>query len=135
MIKWPMLAAYAIEHRSCGQQPCPRDGQWTTWASWSKCSSSCGPGTQLRTRKCTPPVSGGRHCEGDRSDARMCHIKTCDTGGHFFVCFENHAPSFLKCVQTPPMKDHGIRPVNHMFLITAHIVKMCPHFIHVYAKR
>lgn len=34
----------------------PRNGGWSGWASWSKCSRSCGVGVQCRTRKCNKPL-------------------------------------------------------------------------------
>jgi len=45
--------------------PCPIDGGYTDWSA-SKCSVTCGGGTQTLTRTCTnpPPSNGGKDCEG-----------------------------------------------------------------------
>jgi len=41
------------------------DGGYTDWSA-SKCSVTCGGGTQTLTRTCTnpPPSNGGKDCEG-----------------------------------------------------------------------
>ena len=51
------------------------DGGWTSWGNWSKCSVTCGGGTQRRNRSCTnPPVAyGGKPCEGLTEMSRNCN--------------------------------------------------------------
>lgn len=34
----------------------PRNGGWSGWTFWSKCSRTCGVGVQCRTRKCNKPL-------------------------------------------------------------------------------
>ncbi|XP_066919315.1 semaphorin-5A-like isoform X2 [Clytia hemisphaerica] len=35
---------------------------WTLWTDWTSCSGSCGTGSQIRTRFCSPPQHGGAAC-------------------------------------------------------------------------
>ena len=48
------------------------EGSWTAWSSWNTCSSTCGTGTQSRTRSYT----GGLPCTGSSSDTQNCQSKT-----------------------------------------------------------
>ena len=48
------------------------EGTWTTWEPWGACSSSCGIGTQSRTRNFT----GGMPCIGNKTDAQNCQSET-----------------------------------------------------------
>ena len=49
-----------FERETCNTQKCP---VYTEWTSWSSCSTTCGGGSQERTRVCILPVraifSGG----------------------------------------------------------------------------
>ena len=51
------------------------DGGWTSWGNWSKCSVSCGGGTQTRSRSCTnPPAAyGGKPCLGLKEITQDCN--------------------------------------------------------------
>ena len=55
------------------------DGQWATWSSWSKCSTSCDNGTWSRTRTCTEPapMNGGKPCTGNHTDTGTCNLRSC----------------------------------------------------------
>lgn len=59
----------------------PRNGGWSGWASWSKCSRNCGVGVQCRTRKCNKPLPayGGKYCSGPSDDCRVCDLPMCLT--------------------------------------------------------
>ena len=48
------------------QPECPRDGNYTKWTPWSKCSVTCGNGIQKRERTCSnpPPAGSGIDCSG-----------------------------------------------------------------------
>ncbi|XP_056005434.1 SCO-spondin-like isoform X2 [Ostrea edulis] len=64
----------ASETRPCNTQPCPVDGSWSRWTSWSKCSNVCGNGRQIRSRSCDNPAPdhGGTNCEGSSFEQREC---------------------------------------------------------------
>ena len=32
------------QQQSCGNAPCPIDGEWTEWREWALCSVTCGGG-------------------------------------------------------------------------------------------
>ncbi|XP_042311059.1 properdin isoform X3 [Sceloporus undulatus] len=62
--------------------PCPVNGQWAEWSSWSKCQRlganfkiNCEDidGMQSRTRLCTGKAHSGNHCVGDRIEMRSCY--------------------------------------------------------------
>ena len=54
------------------------DGEWGDWTGWSRCSRSCGSGTQKRQRTCLlPPQHGGQDCLGDSDDTRPCKTQSC----------------------------------------------------------
>lgn len=64
----------------CTPNPqCHLDGNWGIWSSWSLCSSSCGEGTQIRSRQCDNPVpqNGGHDCVGDHEQKRPCRGPSC----------------------------------------------------------
>eukprot|EP00092_Neocalanus_flemingeri_P017752 GFUD01019208.1.p1 GENE.GFUD01019208.1~~GFUD01019208.1.p1 ORF type:complete len:705 (+),score=131.50 GFUD01019208.1:272-2116(+) len=60
----------------CGRDP---EGVWSPWGSWGTCSSSCGVGSQVRTRSCSHrPCSGSSRanqtCQGIKRVRR--NVKT-----------------------------------------------------------
>ncbi|XP_076636472.1 A disintegrin and metalloproteinase with thrombospondin motifs 14 isoform X1 [Colletes latitarsis] len=59
----------------------PRDGGWSAWTGWDKCSRTCGIGVQCRTRKCNKPLPayGGKYCSGANDDCRVCNLPKCST--------------------------------------------------------
>ncbi|XP_062577895.1 SCO-spondin-like [Saccostrea cucullata] len=67
------------ESRSCSQVPCPVNGGWTSWESWSTCSVSCGAGIESRVRSCTHPAPshGGKPCTGDLKETQTCVLAPC----------------------------------------------------------
>ncbi|KAK7451361.1 hypothetical protein BaRGS_00039833, partial [Batillaria attramentaria] len=69
----------ARETRPCNTQPCPMDGGWSSWGEFGTCSKSCGGGTQKRSRTCTNPQPGvgGRDCEGNSQETRVCNAQNC----------------------------------------------------------
>ncbi|XP_047704312.1 ADAMTS-like protein 5 isoform X3 [Prionailurus viverrinus] len=54
-------------------------GEWTPWGSWSRCSSSCGRGVSVRSRRCIWPP-GLDTCWGDTHEYRLCHLPDCPPG-------------------------------------------------------
>uniref|UniRef100_A0A8D2B9D0 Hemicentin-1 n=1 Tax=Sciurus vulgaris TaxID=55149 RepID=A0A8D2B9D0_SCIVU len=69
----------------CNERHCPIDGKWTTWASWSACTVSCGGGARQRTRDCSDPVPqyGGSKCEGSDIQSDFCNSDPCPTHGNW----------------------------------------------------
>ncbi|XP_068127328.1 ADAMTS-like protein 5 isoform X2 [Hyperolius riggenbachi] len=51
-------------------------GLWTTWSSWTACSSTCGKGVLLRTRKCLR-ATGENTCVGEPRQYKSCQSKLC----------------------------------------------------------
>ncbi|XP_076243278.1 A disintegrin and metalloproteinase with thrombospondin motifs 3 [Calliopsis andreniformis] len=59
----------------------PRDGGWSAWSAWDKCSRTCGVGIQCRTRKCNRPLPayGGKYCSGSSDDCKLCNLPKCSS--------------------------------------------------------
>lgn len=49
---------------------------WSAWGEWSSCSSTCGPGTQTRTRECLGETQN-EQCKGSSTDRRSCSNEDC----------------------------------------------------------
>ncbi|XP_009996158.1 PREDICTED: hemicentin-1 [Chaetura pelagica] len=71
--------------RSCHNQPCPVDGNWSEWGLWEECSKSCGQGNRTRSRSCSNPPAqhGGKPCDGSPVDSIMCNIRPCPVDGEW----------------------------------------------------
>nr|XP_051676343.1 hemicentin-1 isoform X2 [Oryctolagus cuniculus] len=69
----------------CNERHCPVDGKWTTWASWSACTVSCGGGARQRRRDCTDPAPqyGGSRCDGSDVQSDFCNTDPCPTHGNW----------------------------------------------------
>ncbi|XP_052793992.1 SCO-spondin-like [Mya arenaria] len=66
-----------VERVDCLVRECPRDGEWSVWSTYSRCSQSCGSGIQMRARQCDAPspANGGKPCAGPAVEENIC-----DTG-------------------------------------------------------
>ncbi|CDW52715.1 angiogenesis inhibito [Trichuris trichiura] len=54
-------------------------GQWASWGEWSACSSTCGQGTQKRSRMCSGEEGDSTsNCLGDSAEVRSCSVTACD---------------------------------------------------------
>lgn len=60
--------------------------EWGQWSDWSECSSACGSGVQVKTRKCLGEDIGitseyihykNSSCSGPDSENRPCNLHTC----------------------------------------------------------
>ncbi|XP_007952798.1 ADAMTS-like protein 5 [Orycteropus afer afer] len=51
-------------------------GEWTPWGSWTRCSSSCGQGVSVRSRRCIR-FPGEELCWGDTHEYRLCQLPDC----------------------------------------------------------
>jgi hypothetical protein len=58
------------------------NGGWIPYSAWSKCTKTCGGGTQTRTRTCTnpAPANGGKDCVGSASKTKACNEEACGPG-------------------------------------------------------
>lgn len=74
--------------QECGMEPCPIDGGWSSWDDFHICTTTCGGGTQYRTKYCNNPVPlyGGAPCfeddgnEGTSSwmrESQNCNMEPC----------------------------------------------------------
>ena len=65
----------------------PVSGGWGDWGAYSRCSSSCGDGTQYRLRSCNSPtpLNEGETCEGSDREERFCSNAPCQTSGQYFI--------------------------------------------------
>ena len=88
-----------IQIVNCNERPCPVDGNYSAWSSFSACSRTCGNGTQFRTRDCNEPLPhfGGRDCStlGPSNDTRVCNMRPCPIHGSFSEWSE-----FSSCSET-----------------------------------
>lgn len=68
----------ALKRKTCDSLPII-SGSWSTWQSWSLCSTKCGGGTRSRRRVCDKPApkNGGAFCKGKSSDAESCNTDAC----------------------------------------------------------
>ncbi|XP_036374893.1 semaphorin-5A-like isoform X1 [Megalops cyprinoides] len=69
----------ALEYQECNITPCPVDGGWSCWSSWSRCSVTCGGGHYTRTRTCSSPAPayGGDICLGLHTEEALCNTQPC----------------------------------------------------------
>ena len=79
-----------IESRRCALEPCPLDGDWGSWLSWSICSTSCGGGERARARYCDSPepVNGGVICSGSAQQVDQCNNDACPIDGQWMAWAE-----------------------------------------------
>jgi len=54
------------------------DCVWTNWTQWSDCSTSCGTGSQERSRGIAVELKGrGKNCSGPAKETKMCNQEEC----------------------------------------------------------
>ncbi|XP_061197855.1 SCO-spondin-like isoform X2 [Saccostrea echinata] len=71
------------ESSSCNQQPCPINGKFSEWSTWSTCSRTCGGGTKTKSRECNNPIPafGGENCTGPFHKSTDCNTLPCQIDG------------------------------------------------------
>ena len=91
------------------------NGSWSTWGSWSNCSTTCGDGVLTRLRTCTDPIplNGGRDCPGLSSDTTLCNVVPCPIDGSWGVwsnwtscsvsCSDGEQVRYRDCDDPAPM--------------------------------
>ncbi|XP_036351171.2 hemicentin-1 [Ochotona princeps] len=77
----------AVQTVMCSVRPCPVHGAWSPWQPWGTCSSSCGKGTQTRSRLCDspPPAFSGSPCDGAETQLQVCRERPCPVDGKWAV--------------------------------------------------
>ncbi|XP_052103565.1 uncharacterized protein LOC127737073 [Mytilus californianus] len=68
---------------SCSEMSCPIDGMWSQWSLWSSCDVTCGNGSMLRSRSCSPLQFEGKDCEGNTTDIGLCENPPCPINGNW----------------------------------------------------
>lgn len=67
----------------------PVNGGWTDFGNWTRCSNTCGGGTQTKFRACTnpKPAYGGSDCEGETlsDETRSCNTQLCVPGNKLLL--------------------------------------------------
>ncbi|CAE7238969.1 HMCN1, partial [Symbiodinium pilosum] len=69
------------EEKLCAQKACPIDCRWGDWSHWSHCSQTCGSNISLwatsARKRIVEESSGGRPCEGEDEQQKLCGQKPC----------------------------------------------------------
>ncbi|XP_078318956.1 hemicentin-1-like isoform X2 [Crassostrea virginica] len=103
---------------SCNHHPCPINGGWSHFGSYSQCSVSCGGGNHTRSRTCTHPTPqhGGKNCVGSSTETHSCNNDPCPTA----------APSGAAC----PTCDESLNCVWGRVCPEAHtcMIRSYPHY-------
>ncbi|XP_025116256.1 A disintegrin and metalloproteinase with thrombospondin motifs 18-like [Pomacea canaliculata] len=65
--------------------PMPIDGNWSAWSEWSACTRTCDQGVQTRERECNNPLPqyGGRPCQDEVKQHRLCNVQACSEQSDF----------------------------------------------------
>ncbi|XP_053398910.1 SCO-spondin-like isoform X2 [Mercenaria mercenaria] len=78
---------------------CPIDGNWGLWSAFTKCSVTCGFGTQQRNRECNNPHPsyGGGDCAGHPLETRNCDTGTSCAVNGGWSAWTGFGPCDVKC--------------------------------------
>lgn len=79
-----LLFVEIVFKRNLAWQICPMflfnlDEEWTDWSPWGACTSSCGGGLRLRTRKCNTTLDtiSEMLCVGNSEESNVCGVLEC----------------------------------------------------------
>ncbi|XP_065187399.1 SCO-spondin-like isoform X2 [Sycon ciliatum] len=128
---------HTMQSQPCEVKPCPIDGQWSVWSSWTNCSQWCGTGYQERFRACNNPAPqfGGQPCPGLNIDNQTCFLRHCPIDGGFgnwskwSVCSEDCGPGIenrTRECDTPIPQYGGLPCLGHTMQSQPCEVKPCP---------
>lgn len=67
------------ETKKCHLADCIIKRKWTTWSSWTDCSSTCAVGKRTRTRTCLDDIN----CKGNSSEISLCYLGSCPINGNW----------------------------------------------------
>lgn len=66
------------EEQACNEAPCSINCLWDEFGEWSKCTESCGGGTETRVRTIKQKAAyGGMTCSGYATESRNCNEEPC----------------------------------------------------------
>lgn len=69
------MSAGPVVNRGCKKQG------WGEWTEWTSCTTTCGTGTEQRTRKCLSGEPGDPYCEGSHIQVLACTgLPPCSSG-------------------------------------------------------
>ncbi|XP_046330797.2 A disintegrin and metalloproteinase with thrombospondin motifs adt-1-like isoform X8 [Haliotis rufescens] len=71
------------DRTTCSNAPCPVDGTWLSWGTFSECDLTCGGGIRSRRRECDGPFFGGADCSGNREEQEVCSEQNCPVDGEW----------------------------------------------------
>ncbi|XP_052278788.1 SCO-spondin-like isoform X3 [Dreissena polymorpha] len=105
----------AAQFEQCQEPPCPIDGIWGAWQSWTMCSVTCLNGIRSRTRLCDSPTPqhGGSDCKEQQNGTETCTMRdNCDVDGGWtewgfwsfcdVSCASGHHTRYRLCENPPP---------------------------------
>ncbi|XP_044527826.1 ADAMTS-like protein 5 isoform X2 [Gracilinanus agilis] len=75
LLIWIYLCC-GLEGRTQGRSG---SSEWTPWGAWSGCSSTCGQGASVRSRRCLR-IPREHACGGDSHQYRLCRLSECPSG-------------------------------------------------------
>ncbi|XP_053558748.1 ADAMTS-like protein 5 isoform X2 [Bombina bombina] len=58
-------------------------GIWASWSSWTSCSSTCGVGAAIRTRRCLQATREDT-CQGEKRQYKVCQLEACPANARPF---------------------------------------------------
>ena len=77
----------SVDIQQCNVKNCPINGGYTEWTEFSKCTKSCGNGTQKRARNCSNPEPqyDGANCSslGRPLEIQQCNTHHCPIDGGY----------------------------------------------------
>ena len=70
--------------------------EWSNWGQWSKCTKSCGGGTQERRRtEATTAKHGGNGCDGSNTGTQSCKNQNCPGKVNLTFVYNSRFEKFL----------------------------------------
>ena len=126
----PCAAADLLQKRDCNgfdTAPCPIDGNWSDWGSWTTCVAGADPchGKASMTRSCNNPAPqyGGVTCSGTPIRKKSCEIQDCPVD---CICNE-FSKVWTPCSQscTPAGGSHGKQTNKRICVEGVHGGKTC----------
>ncbi|XP_033122895.1 uncharacterized protein LOC117121719 [Anneissia japonica] len=119
-INWHKVIEFSMYSDPHYQYISAYKGGWDVWGEWSLCSSSCGEGVRIRTRKCIDSIN---ECSGEPSRSEPCNTMRCDIyiNNHNFatqVTFINSTMTFVEAEEYCNAIGGHLPDVNDIHLKT-----------------